>query len=100
MGVAHQRMADILEQLGKSSEANAEHRKAIAIFETLIEADPREDWAKWNAAISYDKLGDRLLSTDEEAATELYQKSLDHPRATGRSDACRGSGCRMSGNEP
>lgn len=76
MGIAHQRMADILAQLGKTSESMDEHRRAIAIFESLIQTKPLDDWAKWQAAISYDKLGDHQLSSDEEAAAEYYQKSL------------------------
>jgi serine/threonine-protein kinase len=75
-GVAHQRMADILEHLGRTSESKEEHRYAIEIFESLYEADPRNDWAKWNAAISYDKLADGLVIIDTAAAAELYRRSL------------------------
>ena len=75
VGVARQRMADILEKLGKTEEATEQHRQAIAIFEPLVAAHPDDDWAKWNAAISYDKLGDRSLGTDVAEASGWYRKS-------------------------
>ncbi len=75
VGVAHQRMADILEKLGKTEDAAEQHRQAIAIFEPLVASRPDDDWAKWNAAISYDKLGDRSLGTNVAEASQWYRKS-------------------------
>ncbi|MCU0961386.1 MAG: protein kinase [Pirellulaceae bacterium] len=75
IGVAYQRMADILEKLGKSDEAVQQHRQALAIFERLLADDPTAEWARWNAAISYDKLGDRSLGTDAAEAGRWYRKA-------------------------
>ena len=75
VGVAYQRMAAILNKMGKTEEAIEQHRNALEIFEPLMETDPSDDWARWNAAISYDRLGDYVLGTDASAAADWYRKS-------------------------
>ena len=79
MGVAFQRMADICQQAAETEEALQHHQRALAVFEKLLEGDPKDDRAAWNIAISYDKLGDltRQLGNDAAVAKEYYDKALD-----------------------
>jgi tetratricopeptide (TPR) repeat protein len=64
--------------LGKSEEAAAQHERALAIFQRLIDANPKDDWAKWDAALSLDQLGAyyRNAKSDIHRARELYAKAL------------------------
>ena len=79
MGLAFQRMADICQQAAETEEALQHHQRALAVFEKLLEADPKDDRAAWNIAISYDKLGDltRQLGTDVAVARQYYDKALE-----------------------
>jgi eukaryotic-like serine/threonine-protein kinase len=75
VGVGHQRMADIYEKHGNTDDAIEQHRLAVKIFESLSKANAKDDWAMWDAAISYDKLGDYALSTDAKQAKQWYLAS-------------------------
>lgn len=80
MGVGHQRMADIFQQMGRSEDALSEHKRALEIFDKLLEKDSLDHWARWDAALSSDKVGDlsRVLGG---AATDVkgsYLKALQH----------------------
>ena len=75
MGVAHQRIAEILDKVGKRDEATKEHERALTIFQKLVTPSPQDDWAKWNAAISEDKLGNFWLTTDAKKAAAPYRDS-------------------------
>ncbi len=77
IGAAHQRMGDILVRAGKIEEAREQFKKALAIFEKLMDA-PEGDLVRWNAALTHDGLGDvlRKLMADEREALAHYEKAL------------------------
>ncbi len=83
VGVAHQRIAEILDKVGKRDEATKEHERALTIFQKLVTPSPQDDWAKWNAAISEDKLGNFWLTTDAKKAAAPYRDSTARVRTTG-----------------
>jgi serine/threonine-protein kinase len=80
MGVGHQRMADIFQQMGRSEDALAAHQRALVIFETLLKSNPQDHWARWDAAISNDKVGDlnRVLGGAATDVRSSYLKALQH----------------------
>lgn len=77
-GVGYQRMADVFQKRGLTQEASDQHQQALAIFEKLIEINDHDDWAKWNAAISYDQLGTiaRVSKGDLVKARDYYLEAL------------------------
>ena len=78
LGVGHQRMADIFQQMGRTEDALNQHKSAIEIFERLLAVDPQEHWARFDAALSYDKIGDldRVLGGDPALVRESFVKAL------------------------
>jgi tetratricopeptide (TPR) repeat protein/tRNA A-37 threonylcarbamoyl transferase component Bud32 len=78
LGVAHQRMADIFQQAGDTEKAVEQHQQALGIFEKLIKINPEDDWAKWDAAISCDKLGSIAQASqgDVVKARDYFLKAL------------------------
>ncbi len=93
LAAAYQRIGDILggsfnSNLGRSADALASYRKALAIREHLAEADPDSVEARRELAVSYDNVGDMLLAlADLEGAMSSLSKALtireqiasDHP---------------------
>lgn len=80
LGVAYQRIADILEKRGSTREARSQHLAALNIFERLLQENAQDHAARWNAAISHDKIGDacRTLDADVVAVRQHYLKALEH----------------------
>ena len=80
MGVGHQRMADIFQKMGRSEDALNEHKRALEIFGRLLQTDANDHWARWDAALSCDKLGDltRVLGSDAAFARAYYAQALKH----------------------
>lgn len=78
MGVAHQRMGDILEGKGKTEEAFSKYQLSLEYFERLGKEEPNNDWIPWNFAVSYDKLGamSQEFHGDAAAARDYFRKSL------------------------
>ncbi len=78
MGVALQRMGDVLEGLGKSDEAFRQYQLSLKIFDRLAREAPKNDWIDWNRAISFDKLGafSKEYRGDATAALDYFKKSL------------------------
>jgi serine/threonine-protein kinase len=78
MGVAHQRMGDIFLLMGRTAEGQRQYLLSLPIFERLMVDDPQEDWNRWNAALSHDKLGDirRQMGSSEAVARDHYLKAL------------------------
>ncbi len=78
MGVAFQRMGDILEGKGMTAEAFRSYEQSLELFERLAKEEPNNDWIPWNFAVSYDKLGamSQEFHGDATTARDYYRKSL------------------------
>jgi tetratricopeptide (TPR) repeat protein len=83
MGVALQRMGSFYEQIGMTDQQLEVYRRSLAIFNRLMVEQPDEDWNKFDAAISYDALGEtgREIEPDPARVFDCYNKSLELHRA-------------------
>ena len=79
MGVALQRMGSFYGLYGTIDEAAGVYRRSLEIFERLMKEEPDQDWNPFDAAISYDELGELLRETgpDPRVIFENYRKSLE-----------------------
>jgi tetratricopeptide (TPR) repeat protein len=79
MGVALQRMGTFYEQLGQTERQVEVYRRSLDIFNRLMREQPDEDWNKFDAAISYDSLGEVGREIEKEPAHlfDFYGRSLD-----------------------
>jgi serine/threonine-protein kinase len=79
MGVALQRMGTFYEQVGMTDQQLEVYRRSLDIFNRLIVEQPDEDWNKFDAAISYDALGEtgREIEPDPARLFDYYSKSLE-----------------------
>jgi tetratricopeptide (TPR) repeat protein len=78
MGVALQRMGTFYNQMGQTEREVEVYRRSLAIFERLMRQDPKDDWSRLDAAISYSSLGEIARENEPEPAKafEPYEKSL------------------------
>jgi hypothetical protein len=79
MGLALQDMGRWCEQMGKTKEQTEMFERSLEIFNRLIKEYPEEDWNKFNAAISYDYLGEigREIEPDPAKLFAIYNKGLE-----------------------
>lgn len=79
MGVALQRMGLFYNMMGMTEKEKEVYQQSLEIFGRLIRDYPDEDWNRFNAAISYDSLGEiaRETEPDPDKLFEPYLKSLD-----------------------
>jgi eukaryotic-like serine/threonine-protein kinase len=79
MGLALQDMGRFYEQMGMTKEQTEVFERSLEIFNRLIQEYPEEDWNKFNAAISYDYLGEigREIEPDPAKLFEIYNKALE-----------------------
>jgi serine/threonine-protein kinase len=78
MGVALQRMGSFYEQMGMTDKQIQVYERSLDIFNRLMREDPLEDWTKFDAAISYDSLGEigREIEPDPAKLFGYYTHSL------------------------
>jgi serine/threonine-protein kinase len=78
MGVALQRMGRFYEQMGMTERQTEVYQRSLDIFKRLIWEKPDEDWNKFDAAISYDSLGEisREIEPDPTKLFDNYEQSL------------------------
>ena len=78
MGLALQDMGRFYEQMGRTKEQTEVFERSLEIFNRLIQEYPEEDWNKFNAAISYDYLGEigREIEPDPAKLFEIYNRAL------------------------
>jgi tetratricopeptide (TPR) repeat protein len=79
MGVALQRMGNFYGQLGKTEQQLEVYQRSLDIFNRLIVEQPKEDWNKFNAAGSYEELGEvgREIEPDPGKLFNYYNRALD-----------------------
>ena len=79
MGVALQRMAEFSGQMNKIEQQAEILERSLQIFDRLMNEDPNQDWTAFDAAISYDGLGEigRELEPDPSKIYLNYEKSLE-----------------------
>jgi serine/threonine-protein kinase len=79
MGLAHQALGGLYEQQGMTKEQTESFEKSLEIFERLIKENPKDEWAKFDAAISYDNLGEigRENDPDPDKLFAIYNKALE-----------------------
>jgi len=79
MGVALQRMGVFYGQYGALEETKKIYERSLEIFERLMKEDPNQDWNAFDAAISYDELGEmfREIGPDPAVPLDYYKKSLE-----------------------
>jgi len=63
-GVALQRMAAFYEQMGMTKQETEVLDRSLQIFNRLMREDPSQDWNAFDAAISYDTLGEMGRETE------------------------------------
>jgi serine/threonine-protein kinase len=78
MGVALQRMGTFYEQMGMTDKQVEVYRRSVDIFDRLVKEHPEEDWNRFDAAISYDSLGEvgREIEKDPAKLFDYYSRSL------------------------
>jgi serine/threonine-protein kinase len=78
MGVALQRMGTFYEQMGMTQRQVEVYERSLDIFKRLMWEHPDEDWNKFDAAISYDSLGEvgREIEKDPAKLFDYYNQSL------------------------
>ncbi len=83
MGVALQRMAIFYNQMGMTQEQIEVLGRSLRIFERLMREYPNEDWNRFDAAVSYDELGEiaREIEPDPSRLFDNYNKSLQLRKA-------------------
>jgi serine/threonine-protein kinase len=79
MGVALQRMGNFYEQMGMTDKKVQVYQRSLDIFNRLMREQPQEDWCKFDAAISYDNLGEigREIEPDPAKLFSYYTQSLE-----------------------
>jgi len=79
MGIALQRMSSFYEQMGATDKEIEALERSLQIFERIMKEEPNNDWATFDAAISYDSLGEIGRETEPDAAKTFhyYQQALD-----------------------
>jgi serine/threonine-protein kinase len=78
MGVALQRMGSFYEQMGMTERQVEVYQRSLDIFNRLMTENPEEDWNRFDAAISYDSLGEvgREIEKDPAKLFDYYGRSL------------------------
>src|SRR5262249_7342733 len=78
MGVALHRLANVYAQMGKTKEQSEALQESLPIFHRQMKEHPEVDWAKFDATLCYDDLGEiwREIEPDPARLFELYQNSL------------------------
>jgi tetratricopeptide (TPR) repeat protein len=79
MGVALQRMGSFYEQMGMTDKQIQVYQRSLDIFNRLMREQPQEDWVTFDAAISYDCLGEvgREIEPDPAKLFNYYTKSVE-----------------------
>jgi serine/threonine-protein kinase len=79
MGLTLQGMGRFYEERGQTKDQIKVIERSLEIFNRLIKEYPEEDWNKFNAAISYDDLGEigREIEPDPAKLFDIYNKSLE-----------------------
>jgi len=79
MGVALQRMGSFYTLYGSVDETSKIFQRSLEIFQRLMQEDPNQDWNAFDAAISYDELGELLreVGPDPRITFDYYRKSLE-----------------------
>jgi serine/threonine-protein kinase len=79
MGVALQRMGSFYEQMGMTDRQVEVYRRSLDIFNRLMREQPREDWNRFDAAISHDSLAEvgREIEKDPARLFDDYTRALD-----------------------
>src|SRR5262249_1093038 len=79
MGVALQRMGSFYEQMGMTDKQIEVYQRSLDIFNRLMREEPLEDWNKFDAAISYDSLGEigREIEPDPAKIFCYYTQALE-----------------------
>jgi serine/threonine protein kinase len=78
MGVALQRMGEFYGQMGMTEQETQVLERSLQIFDRLMKEDPTQDWTAFDAAISYDTLGEigRETEPDPSKTYHYYEDSL------------------------
>jgi len=71
-GVALQRMASFYEQRGMTKQQTEVLERILQIFERLMKEDPNQDWNTFDAAISFDTLGEVGRETEPDPS-KIYR---------------------------
>ena len=76
-GVALQRMGAFYDQMGMTKQETEALERSVQIFDRLMGEDPNQDWTKFDAAISYDTLGEigREAEPDPSKIYRYYELS-------------------------
>jgi predicted Ser/Thr protein kinase len=79
MGLALQRMALFYEQVGATEKEAEILNRSLQIFERIMKQEPDNDWAAFDAGISYDSLGEigRETEPDPSKTFGYYQKAVE-----------------------
>ena len=75
-GVALQRMAAFYEQMGMTKEETEVLDRSLQIFNRLMKEDPNQDWNAFDAAISYDTLGEMGRETEPDPSKIYHYYEL------------------------
>src|SRR5262249_46559433 len=77
MGVTLQRMATLYEISGDTAKVVDAYQRSLRIFNRLMTRDPDEDWLPYDAAISYDALGEAARETapDPTQVMDYFQRA-------------------------
>jgi tetratricopeptide (TPR) repeat protein len=77
MGVTLQRMANLYEMSGDTAKVVDSYQRSLRIFDRLMTRDPDEDWLPYDAAISYDALGEsaRETAADPTQVMDYFQRA-------------------------
>ena len=77
LGIVHERLGTVLNELGETSDALEAYRRSFAIREALVADQPNNTDARRDAAIASEKIGDVLkVMGDSKGALEGYSKAL------------------------
>jgi len=79
MGVALQRMSTFYEQMGATDKEVEALDRSLQILERIINEEPDNDWAVFDAAISYDSLGEigRETEADPSKTFHYYREAAN-----------------------
>jgi serine/threonine protein kinase len=77
-GVALQRMGEFYAQMGMTEQETKVFQRSLQIFDRLMKENPNEDWNAFDAAISFDNLGEIGRETEPEPSRTFhyYEQSL------------------------
>ena len=78
MGVALQRMANFYNGIGATEKEVQALERSLEIFGRVMKAEPENDWVPFDAAVSYDSLGEigRETEPDPSKTYGYYRESL------------------------